>query len=255
MTRPIDAYRGLTLVCVLLLMAGMFAAVQPGAGHSLAAAEPTVRLDISTALPGDQVATEGREFPDDFEGMLVWDADETVLAKVRADGSGNFEVSFTVPDVAAGPYAISARAVGEPGESLEPGESVKSAESEVLATAEITIQLPATPTSTALPPTETATAVPPTETETPVPATETPVPATETPVPATETPKPATDTPMPATKTSTAEPTERSDTASPKATEAEVSSARTLAGGDASLPIRATFYYPWCPNAWEQGGV
>jgi hypothetical protein len=72
-------------------------------------------------------------------------------------------------------------------------------------------------TNTPIPPTATNTAVPPTATNTAVPPT-----ATKTPLPPTATP----------TKT---------------ATPALVT--------NVTFPARATFYYPWFPEAWTQGGV
>ncbi|MDW8007530.1 MAG: DNRLRE domain-containing protein, partial [Thermomicrobium sp.] len=65
----------------------------------------------------------------------------------------------------------------------------------------------------------------------------------------------ATPTPSPTTPTSTPTPPSPTPTPPPAPTPSPTPTAPPPSGNSLALPIRAAFYYPWFPEAWNQRGI
>jgi F5/8 type C domain-containing protein/calcineurin-like phosphoesterase family protein/glycosyl hydrolase family 99 len=201
---------------VVLMLCSLVAPIAVRQAPFVAAAEPKLTLEPDHARAGDTIKATGSRFPKKSDGVLVWDADGSELAKVKTDASGSFDAQFALPSVPDGNYTISVMVVDNDGAVVSD-------------TAPITLQSPAEATNTAVPPAPTNTAVPPTEQPNSSPA------------------KKPRKTP---TDAATADSKNVSPTASTKSVRAAA-----LSGDSLTLPIRAAFYYPWFPNAWQQGGI
>ena len=205
---------------VVLMLVSLVAPIAVRQVPFAAAAEPKLKLDKDQAQPGEDVTASGSRFPKKANGVLVWDADGSELAKAHVDSSGDLDdIDFFVPSVPDGEYTVTVIVADDDGGAP------------VSATAKIVVKSAAAPTSTEAAPTEANTEAPPTDT-----------PNAE---------KTATDTPKnAATDTATPDAKNASPTASTK-----TARVAALSGDSMSFPIRAAFYYPWFPNAWKQGSI
>ena len=225
----------ISVLCTLVLLVTALAQTQVVGARSFASIEPELALSPETAVPGLAVTVSGQGFAPDVAGVLSWEPDGSQIGEFVSDTLGEFSTQVTVPEVPGGTYELAARVMDGSGEWP------------VVAVASITVESP--PTEVIVPPTETtvpiesvtATTVP---TETPPELQTATIVSTSTAVSASATPKIATESP--------------SKTASATATATGTPSAAVVAalsGDSVTLPIRATFYYPWFPNAWTQGSV
>lgn len=67
-----------------------------------AAAGPDLRLRPNDGLPGESIVVRGRDFMAGSSGVVTWESVTEPLAEFTADGTGEFEITITVPDLAAG---------------------------------------------------------------------------------------------------------------------------------------------------------
>jgi 3-phytase len=72
------------------------------------AASPLLTLSKGRAKPGVSITADGRRFPKETDGTLVWGADGSVLATFETSHSGMFTVQFEVPSSDNGVYDVTA---------------------------------------------------------------------------------------------------------------------------------------------------
>ena len=65
-------------------------------------------IDKSSGFVGDTIAVAGAKFAPGEKGIDVLFAGLTVVTDIKADGGGNWEATFQVPDMPAGEYSITA---------------------------------------------------------------------------------------------------------------------------------------------------
>jgi Calcineurin-like phosphoesterase/Glycosyl hydrolase family 99 len=188
---------------------------------SVAAGGAEISLSPSWALQGSEIQVSGVGFAPHQSGGLTFDGSASAMPKFKTDRFGRFTVSFWVPVSAPdGAHVVEARASS--------GRGARLATAVVAATLLVgLVDVGGTQPPTAepsAPPTSGPTSGP---SSTPGPAT-TPPAASATPG-ASAAPGPG-STPIPG---STTGPT----------------------AWQPSLPVRAAFYYPWFPEAWQQGGI
>jgi hypothetical protein len=200
----------------------------------LVVADSSPQLNVSpvSVAPGDTVVVRGAGFEPRMWVRIVLDDAPATSSVGRADRQGAFTVNLSVPITASlGQHqvrALESRAGGRAG----PAKSSAGSSTAVLASVTILVELPH------------AAAASPTPPATPMPAASAPPEPTPSPPASSlgETPSP---TPAP-TESARPDPTP-APTPPPAVTPTPAPAS--------SGPIRAAFYYPWFPNAWDQGGL
>jgi hypothetical protein len=202
-----------------VLVAGATGAVAGG---------PQIILTPYWAGRGDLVTVDGRGFAPRQSGRLALDGELSGMPRFKADRAGAFKVSFRVPpDLADGEHLVEAR--------LEPGNRTSAA---VVATVSAVLQVGLLVPAPS--PTSAATVAPSGTVEPTAGSSLGPTPS-------------ATAAPPSGTPSTSASPgSSPTPTGGPGAT---ATPSPTAAGWQPSLPLRAAFYYPWFPEAWNQGGV
>jgi hypothetical protein len=67
---------------------------------------PSINLNPPAGPPGTVVAVTGTQFSPGKPVTLYWDATDRVLASAKADGSGNLNATFQVPDDKVGSHIV-----------------------------------------------------------------------------------------------------------------------------------------------------
>ncbi len=93
---------------VLALVAPVAAILALVVPDPAAARSAGLRLQPNDGPPGTRLVADGRDFGGLATGTLTWE-DGTVLGDFAADQEGNFAVEITIPIVAAGDHAVTAR--------------------------------------------------------------------------------------------------------------------------------------------------
>ena len=232
-SRPKNTLRNWIATAIMIALApALFAPIL-----TVNANTPSLTADRSQVAAGSSVTLVGRGFDSRSKGNLAFDG-ITTGPGYRADANGFFTVAFKVPSgTPAGDHTVAAMSFARRSTATVSRLSkARVASAAVLASVVLVVgpaKLP-TPSPTSQP------SLSPTPTSSPTP-TRSPVP-TSTPAP-------------PSTPTASATPV--ATTPPPPSSPAPTASPVAVGGGSSqpSFPMRAAFYYPWFPEAWNQQGL
>jgi hypothetical protein len=225
--RPRRRFRDLVATGIIILLVP--AIIVPEAGVN--AGTPALTVTPAQVFAGSAVTVTGRDFVAHARLKLLLDAGIEV-ASARTDRSGNFSVDVVVPATTSpGQHRIEVVSImsGSRNGAKQRGVAVAVASVAVVVLAASQSSTPSVvPTPSPTPPGSPGSS-----------ATASPIPSSS---------GSATPTPTPA-PTSTANPTPTPPTPTPTPAPPPPTSSQP------SLPVRAAFYYPWFPEAWNQQGM